>query len=177
MKTQQQVKQKGAGYVSSVNVKEQNEKRSHLFKPGNSANPNGRPKGVANRVTRTIREAVEMAARDCHPEGLAGWLVDRAKGDVQDRQIFAGMVGKVIPLQVQAKVDGGIKLELSWLSSRSIGTTQAQIAEQSPQVIDLERDSSGEYRIRHQDTQPDGGGDATSEQAPEGAGDDDGAGR
>ena len=177
MKTQQQAKQKGAGYVSSSAGLFNSAKTPVKMRVGDGTPGPGRPKGSENRVHRTIREAVEMAARDCHPEGLAGWLVDRAKGDVQDRQIFAGMVGKVIPLQVQAKVDGGIKLELSWLSSRSIGTTQAQIAEQSPQVIDLERDSSGEYRIRHQDTQPDGGGDAPNEQAPEGAGDDDGAGR
>ena len=34
--------------------------------------PAGRRKGTQNKVTRTIREAVEKAARDCHPEGLAG---------------------------------------------------------------------------------------------------------
>lgn len=108
----------------------------------------GRPKGVQNSVTRTIREAVEKAARECHSDGLAGWLVERARGGVQDRQIFAQMVSKAMPLQVQANVDGGIKLELSWLSGRTIGTTSPTIAEKRTQVIDLEQNDKGEYRIR-----------------------------
>lgn len=110
--------------------------------------PTGRPKGVQNRVTRTIREAVEKAARDCHPEGLAGWLVERAMGGIQDRQIFAQMVNKAMPLQVQANVDGGIKLELSWLAGRNIGTVAPADAEKRTQVIDLEQDGKGEYRIK-----------------------------
>lgn len=132
----------------SSDCKKENENSSHLFKPGASPNPSGRPKGAVNKVTRTIREAVEKAARDCHPEGLAGWLVERARGGVQDRQIFAAMVNKAMPLQVQANVDGGVKLELTWLSGRSIGTTAAQIPEQKTQVLDLERDSDGGYRIK-----------------------------
>lgn len=108
----------------------------------------GRPKGVQNSVTRTIREAVEKAARDCHAEGLAGWLIERAQGGIQDRQIFAQMVNKAMPLQVQANVDGGIKLELSWLGGRSIGTTTAQLPEQRTQVLDLEQDLDGGYRIK-----------------------------
>lgn len=115
----------------------------------------GRPKGVQNSVTRTIREAVEKAARDCHADGLAGWLIERAQGGIQDRQIFAQMVNKAMPLQVQANVDGGIKLELSWLGGRSIGTTTAQIPEQRTQVLDLERDSSGGYRIKDPNKQQD----------------------
>lgn len=138
-----------AGDSSSTNNKELDENRSHLFKPGNVANPAGRPKGAVNKTTRTIREAVEKAAHGCHPDGLAGWLIERAQGGVQDRQIFAQMVNKAMPLQVQANVDGGVKLELSWLSARAIGTTTAQIPEQRTQVIDLQQDSEGQYRIKH----------------------------
>ena len=127
----------------------------------------GRPKGVQNSVTRTIREAVEKAARDCHADGLAGWLIERAQGGIQDRQIFAQMVNKAMPLQVQANVDGGIKLELSWLGGRNIGTTTAQIHEQRTQVLDLERDSDGGYRIKDPNKQQ----DADKGSPPEGAGD------
>ncbi len=130
-------------------AKVEGELRKPAPSPLNGAQlPTGRPKGIQNKVTRTIREAVEKAARDCHPEGLAGWLVERARGGVQDRQIFAAMVNKAMPLQVQANVDGGVKLELTWLSGRSIGTTAAQIPEQKTQVLDLERDSDGGYRIK-----------------------------
>ena len=129
--------------------------------------PAGRQKGSVNKVTRTIREAVEKAARDCHPEGLAGWLIERAQGGIQDRQIFAQMVNKAMPLQVQANVDGGIKLELSWLGGRNIGTTTAQIPEQRTQVLDLERDNDGGYRIKDPNKQQDAAGGSP----PEGAGD------
>jgi len=110
--------------------------------------PAGRQPGSQNKVTKTIREAVEKAATLCHPGGLAGWLVDRANGNVQDRQIFAGLVAKVIPLQVQAHVDGGIKLELSWLGSRGVGATAAQSADQRSQVIEMQADSDGVLRIK-----------------------------
>jgi hypothetical protein len=107
----------------------------------------GRPKGTANRVTRSIREAVEIAARDCHPRGLAGWLVERAQGGVQDRQIFASLVAKALPLQVHAQVGGGIRLELGWLNGRQVGTPAAQIQQQPQQVIDLQPEQDGMYRI------------------------------
>jgi hypothetical protein len=118
--------------------------------------PSGRPKGTPNRVTRTIREAVEMAAKDCHPKGLAGWLVERAQGSLGDRQIFAAMVNKAMPLQVQANVDGGIRLELGWLAGRQIGTTAAQIPTQPAQVLDLQRENDGTYRIIDQQPNAEG---------------------
>jgi hypothetical protein len=101
--------------------------------------PVGRPKGVQNRLTRSLKEAVEIAARDCHPKGLAGWLIDRAQGGIQDRQIFAGLVGKVIPIQVQQSVEGGISINLNWLAGRQIGTkmAQAEVIDAQP-VVSIE---------------------------------------
>jgi hypothetical protein len=113
--------------------------------------PGGRPKGVPNKVTRTIREAVELAASQVTDskgtKGLAAWLVERAQGSLGDRQIFAAMVNKALPLQVQANVDGGIRLELGWLSQRQVGTPAAQIEQQPAQVLDLQRENDGTYRI------------------------------
>jgi len=105
-----------------------------IISPLNGAElPNGRPKGVQNKLTRSLKEAVEIAARDCHPKGLAGWLIERAQGGIQDRQIFAGLVGKVIPIQVNQSVEGGISISLNWLAGRQIGTIQAQ-----PEVIEAQ---------------------------------------
>lgn len=98
--------------------------------------PVGRPKGVQNRLTRSLKEAVEIAARDCHPKGLAGWLIDRAQGGIQDRAIFAGLVGKVIPIQVNQQVEGGISISLNWLAGRNIGTKTAQAEIVDAQVVD-----------------------------------------
>jgi hypothetical protein len=122
-------------------------KRPVMRTPDGRELPAGRAKGVPNKVTRTIREAVEMAARDCHPKGLAGWLVERAQGSLGDRQIFAAMVNKAMPLQVNTNVDGGIRLELGWLSARQVGTPAAQIENQPAQVLDLQRENDGTYRI------------------------------
>jgi hypothetical protein len=101
--------------------------------------PEGRKKGVPNKVTRTIREAIELASQpgQCHPRGLAGWLVERARSkSAADRQIFAGLVARVLPLQVRQEVSGGIAVQLGWLNQRGIGAHAAQSAERVPQVID-----------------------------------------
>jgi hypothetical protein len=100
--------------------------------------PNGRPKGVPNKLTQSLRAAIEYAAQpgQCHPQGLAGWLVERARGSIGDRQIFAGLVGKVIPLQVNQQVSGGIAIQLGWLQQRGIGAVAAQSAERVPQVLE-----------------------------------------
>jgi hypothetical protein len=73
--------------------------------------------------------------------------VERAQGSLGDRQIFAAMVNKAMPLQVQASVDGGIRLELGWLGGRQIGTDAAQIRQAAPQVLDLKPETDGTYRI------------------------------
>lgn len=86
--------------------------------------PAGRPKGALNKATKTIKEAIELACQpgQCHPKGLAGWLVERAQGGVQDRQIFATFVSKVIPAQLQASVSADIVVQLPWLQARNIGS-------------------------------------------------------
>ena len=122
-------------------------KRGVMRTPDGRELPAGRQKGATSKVTRTIKDAIEMASHGCHPQGLAGWLIDRANGGVQDRQIFAGMVSKALPLQVHAKVDGGIRLELGWLSGRQVGASAAQIPGKQQQVIDLQPESDGMYRI------------------------------
>jgi hypothetical protein len=106
--------------------------------PNGVSLPVGRKPGVPNRVTRTIREAVELASQPgaCHPRGLAGWLIERAKGGIGDRQIFAGMVAKAMPLQVHQQVSGGIAIQLGWLQQRGIGAVATQSAERVPQVLD-----------------------------------------
>lgn len=137
--------------ASDVGLKQEPEKRKVMRTPDGRELPAGRPKGTPNKVTRTIREAVEIAASQVTDskgtKGLAAWLVERAQGSLGDRQIFAAMVNKALPLQVQANVDGGIRLELGWLSQRQVGTPAAQIENQPAQVLDLQRENDGTYRI------------------------------
>ena len=121
--------------------------------PNGQALPVGRPKGQPNKLTQTLKAAVELAARDCHPQGLAGWLVERANGSIGDRQIFAALVGKVIPIQVNQSVEGGISINLNWLGGRAIGTVAAQPQVAQSQPVDLIEDLGGKYQIVDQHTQ------------------------
>ena len=83
----------------------------------------GRPKGLPNKVARTIRAAVETAAREVTTrdgqKGLTAWLLERAAGGIADRQIFAGMVKAALPLKVDATVQS-IQINLGWLAARPI---------------------------------------------------------
>lgn len=108
--------------VESPVEREGDEKKRHLFGHGQRVNPNGRPKGAVNKVTKTIREAVMEAVQPgaCHPEGLAGWLIERARGSIEDRKIFSAVVSRALPIEVTGEGGGGIKLELSWLGGRNI---------------------------------------------------------
>jgi hypothetical protein len=104
----------------------------------------GRPVGVKNRLTN-LRDAVLEAFDQV---GGAQYLAKLAEGTSSDRAAFVGLVAKVLPTQINANVEGGIQVQLSWLGGRSIGTTTAQTIEQVTQVVDLERDPGGKYRIK-----------------------------
>ena len=143
--------------------------RPPAFVKGGKPGP-GRPKGSQDRVTVTLKAAVELAARDCHPQGLAGWLVDRANGSIGDRQIFAALVGKVIPIQVNQSVEGGISINLNWLGGRAIGTATAQTQVTQSQPVDLIEDAGGKYQIVDQHTQQAGAGQGAEATAQEAVG-------
>lgn len=135
-----------AGYASSVGQEKRagNEKTGAVSPLTGAPTPGGRPKGVKNRLTN-LREAV-LEAFDT--VGGPEYLVRLANGTQSDRAAFVGLVSKVLPTQINANVEGGIQVQLSWLGGRSIGTTTAQPVEQVTQVVDLERDSGGKYRIK-----------------------------
>jgi len=109
----------------------------------------GRPKGVRNKLTNLRDAVIEAFDR----VGGADYLVKLANGTQSDRAAFVSLMNKVLPTQINQSVEGGIKLELSWLGGRNIGTVQSQLTDERKQVLDLERDSAGAYRIKH----PDGG--------------------
>lgn len=109
----------------------------------------GRRVGVKNRLTN-LRDAVLEAFDQV---GGAQYLARLAEGNSSDRTAFANLVAKVLPTQINQTVEGGIQVQLSWLNGRQIGTTAAQPAQIVTQVIDMERDSAGKYRII--DPQPD----------------------
>lgn len=145
---QQAVLQAGVDAVQASSSESEkpagNERKGGVSPLTGAPTPAGRPKGVRNKLTN-LRDAV-LEAFDT--VGGADYLVSLAKGTQSDRAAFTSLVAKVLPTQINQNVEGGIKLELSWLGGRSIGTTAAQIPEQRTQVLDLQQDSSGQYRIK-----------------------------
>lgn len=106
-------------------VEREGDRPAHWFEPGN--NRGGRPKGLPNKITRGIKDAVMESIQpgQCHPEGLKGWLRDRALGGIEDRKIYAGIVSRVIPIEVTGKDGEAIKIDLGWLTGRNIGGQDA----------------------------------------------------
>lgn len=115
--------------------------------------PPGRPRGVRNKLTN-LRDAVIEAFDKV---GGVEYLVRLANGTQSDRAAFTSLMNKVLPTQINQQVEGGIRLELTWLGGRQIGATQAQIESQHTQALDLERDSDGRYRIKDQQHAGEGG--------------------
>lgn len=173
-----------AGYASSVdqsdtdspvNKKAKTEQKKAAVSPRSGAElppGRGRPPGVRNKLTN-LRDAVIEAFDKV---GGVDYLVRLANGTQSDRAAFTSLMNKVLPTQINQSVEGGIKLELSWLGGRSIGTTTAQIPEQRTQVLDLEQDLDGGYRIKDPVGGSAGGDAAAAGQAAGGGGMPGGAG-
>lgn len=66
-------------------------------KPG-TPKTGGRKKGTPNKLTATVKEAIERAF---HEVGGHAYLVKQAK---ENPQAFITLLGKVIPLQVAAEI-------------------------------------------------------------------------
>lgn len=165
-----------AGVAPSRAVRAAKPPPKNRWTPDTAPKSPGRPKGTANKVTANIREAIETACAPgaCHPQGLAGWLIDRAQGGVQDRQIFAGLVSKALPAQLQASVQhGGVVVQLGWLQGRSVGrnvTSTTHSALTDAQVIDVTEETDEHLRVGHTQSGLEGaagqGGDASAATVP-----------
>lgn len=64
----------------------------------------GRPKGVPNKITTDLKEAIlEAATLEGDKDGLVGYLRNLAK---INSSAFANLIGKIIPLQIGGDPDG-----------------------------------------------------------------------
>lgn len=76
----------------------------------------GRPKGSLNKTTRSVKEAIEMAA-----EGLGGAarLQAWAASDPSNERVFWGQIyPKLLPLQVTGEGGGAVVLKLMGADTR-----------------------------------------------------------
>jgi hypothetical protein len=98
----------------------------------------GRPKGSTNKTTALLKEAILLAAEQVGEngsgkDGLVGYLREVARSDVK---AFAGLLGKVIPLQVNTNVTGKLavgKYDLSddELAAIAAGGSSGAVAEEA----------------------------------------------
>ena len=80
---------------------------SENAKIGQGAPGPGRPKGVPNKITTALKDAIlQAAAAAGGEEGLVGYLTTQAS---ENPQSFLPLLGKVLPMQVQH--EGGIRVE------------------------------------------------------------------
>jgi len=89
-------------------------------RPGDGTPGPGRPKGVPNKTTALLKDAVLKAAEAAGgggPDGLVNYLVAQAK---QNPTPFLSLLGRVLPMQVSDEVD------------KSVSVTIRQIVEEVP---------------------------------------------
>jgi hypothetical protein len=69
----------------------------------------GRPKGVANKNTTLLKDAILLAAANAGgPDGMVGYLTRQA---MDNPGPFLALVGKVLPLQVTGADGGPVGIE------------------------------------------------------------------
>lgn len=86
----------------------------------NKAGP-GRPKGSPNKTTAALKEAILLAAEQVGEDGkgkgeLTGYLRFLAKGEPK---AFAGLLGKVLPMQVTGEDGGAVIVEIHRFAHKS----------------------------------------------------------
>ena len=81
-------------------------------RPGDGTPGPGRPKGLPNKTTALLKDAILMAAETAgggEPDGLVNYLVAQAK---QNPGPFMTLLGKVLPMQVSGEESGNIIVEI-----------------------------------------------------------------
>src|SRR4029077_15522710 len=81
--------------------------REHAFKPGQSGNPKGRPKGARNRLGTQFLEALEADFNKFGPQAIA--LVREKKPEV-----YVKVVANLLPKEANINVEAGEAFVQLW---------------------------------------------------------------
>jgi hypothetical protein len=80
--------------------------RDIMFKPGESGNPNGRPKGAKNKATQAIRIAYQKLTED-NLENMSEWIQQVAADDpAKAMELMIRLSEYVIPKLARTEVTG-----------------------------------------------------------------------
>ena len=105
---------------------------SGAYRPGQSGNPAGKPKGAISKFNRSIKDMVERAL---HQAGGVDYLARQAE---QNPVAFMGLVGRVLPLQISGG-DAQSSIALHLLAAQVVSQQlQTQLSGQTPPTIDGE---------------------------------------
>lgn len=89
----------------------------------------GRPKGVRNKTTVVLKDAILLAADKAGGKaGVIGYLHQQAK---ENPAAFMTLMGKIIPLQVTGKDDEPINVNMTVSPAEKLKAMVKQIAERS----------------------------------------------
>lgn len=86
-------------------------------RPRNKLPPGpGRPKGVPNKMTMILKDAILRAADEAGKEdGLVGYLREQA---VLNPGPFMALLGKVLPMQIAGDPENPVGLVIRWDDSK-----------------------------------------------------------
>ncbi len=77
----------------------------------------GRPKGVPNKTTQLLQDALLKAATDAGNGDMAAYLERQAK---ENPGPFMSLLGKVLPMQISGDPDGvGVKITFETVYEKS----------------------------------------------------------
>lgn len=93
------------------------EKQTHENLIGKGKPGPGRPKGLPNKTTQLLKDAILKAAEEAGgKDGMVGYLVVQAKTNPQS---FLPLLGKVLPMQVTGEGGGPVSVTFAWLPPQS----------------------------------------------------------
>lgn len=75
----------------------------------------GRPKGVPNKITKEVRDALREALESAHPDGAKGYFLEIAK---TNPKVFMGAVQKLIPNVIEGELKAEAVLRVIDLSEK-----------------------------------------------------------
>lgn len=82
----------------------------HLFKPGESGNPKGRPVGAKNKITADLRRLFLDVADKLHPDGAEEALLEWAKNP-RNQGKYWELIARMLPKTVDVSIDEPDKKE------------------------------------------------------------------
>jgi len=78
-------------------------------KVGLDRSKTGRKKGTPNKTTALLKEAILMAAQNAGDGDMVEYLTRQA---TMNPGPFLSLLGKVLPMQVNAEVEGGLTIKV-----------------------------------------------------------------